>query len=63
MGKLESNFISMMITDKVELKPLASNCTQVLVWHTKTTSRIPDDVVNPNPGDAKKLYELLKAEI
>jgi hypothetical protein len=63
MGRLESNFISQIVKDMSYLQPLAMNCTQVLVWHTKTDTRIPMDVIEPNPGDPKGIYNKIKMEV
>jgi hypothetical protein len=62
MGRLESNFIAQVVTEMQDLQPLAKNCTQILVWHTKTDSRIPDDV-EPNPGDSRVTYNRMKMEV
>lgn len=63
MGRLESNFISMAVSNMRDLQPLASNCTKVYVWHTKTISRIADDLSDPNPGDAISEYERIREEV
>lgn len=37
VGYLEDDFLKALKVTLDELQPLADNCTQVLVWHTKTT--------------------------
>lgn len=35
-GMQESNILSQVVEKRSDLQPLASNCTKVLVWHTRT---------------------------
>lgn len=37
-GHLESEFLSLLINDKDQLEPKADNCTNILVWHTRTSA-------------------------
>lgn len=67
MGHLESNFLSEVVDDMSHLQPLATNCTKVYVWHTKTDPRLSlpkeQNLSHANPGDSRQFYDRLKEEI
>lgn len=63
IGRLETHFLSKLVPSVDSLQPLASNCTKVYVWHTKTDPRIPKDAEELNPGDSEIWYKKLKFEV
>ena len=46
----EEGFLKQLGLEVPDLEPLASNCTQVLVWHTRTRKPEGDDL----PAGVKK---------
>lgn len=36
-GYLETKFLELIVENKVDLEPLAGNCSRVLAWHVKTS--------------------------
>ena len=58
-GYLETNFVSQLVDNIIDIEPLGSSCNAILVWHVKTAiSRFDKNGVS---GDDLEETEVLKA--
>ena len=53
------------ISSYSEIDPLASECTQILVWHTMTAAPVAAEYARPNPDDedSANVHKLLEEMI